>query len=410
MSRALAAALLTLAVLCAPGAPAATAPAREPDAATRLLGLDAGSDPGGPGAWVRLETDGPLARVETSVLGEPSRLIVELPGLTTDLAERRIPLDSPHARQVRLSADAAGLRISIEAGGATAPFDGRRVVPDATGLRIALGPAPTPARPIDIRRPAPAAPAPDPPSAPAARRPAPLYTSAPEAPKAPAERSAVTLPQLARPPAPDLAPAEAAAPEGSIELRFRSTEIGEVIRTIASATGVPHVADEGLTLRGPVTITGSVRVTPREALELLDAALLLKGFAAFPAPGGVRKILHLSSAGSAAPWRPGGPGDGEAPVATLVRLEAARARDVHGALRPLAGTSTLLLAYPPTNSLILAGSESRVRRLLGLVQALDRDAFEGVTVRRLRHRGAREVAHLLDATFGESTGGAVCGR
>jgi len=179
-----------------------------------------------------------------------------------------------------------------------------------------------------------------------------------------------------------------------VDMRFREASFDEVIERVAGATGERFILDERL--QGTVTIMVPDRVGPEEALELLHAALLLKNMTAVPGPEGVRKILPVGEAASAA--RRGTVSDeigsGEALV-TLLPLRAADARELAADLEPYAGESSLVLPYEPGNSLILAGSELRLQRLIALARLLDTSSEEMVIVRRPRHRGAAELGALL---------------
>jgi type IV pilus assembly protein PilQ len=91
------------------------------------------------GAIVHLRTDGEVTSAESFTLDNPARLVVDLPGLTSDLEQARIEFGSPQAERVRIGQHAEMVRIVIDAGSAPAPFQGRRVVPASGGLLIALG-------------------------------------------------------------------------------------------------------------------------------------------------------------------------------------------------------------------------------------------------------------------------------
>jgi general secretion pathway protein D len=210
------------------------------------------------------------------------------------------------------------------------------------------------------------------------------------------ERSAGAEPTLSRRGA--ILAVEFPLPEGArnagITLSFVDTELAEVVREVAKATGASFLFDDRL--RGRVTISVVERVTPREALEILHAALLAKGFAAVPSPGGAWRILPTGEAGTAAPLAGRAP-DAErvAPVTTLVRLHNASAKDLVPSLEQFAGGSVLAVPFEPTNRVILAGSERQLQRYVVLVQALDDAEAVELAVITLRHRDAAEIAGIL---------------
>jgi general secretion pathway protein D len=209
------------------------------------------------------------------------------------------------------------------------------------------------------------------------------------------------LPGLLASSQPEAAPERDPAREqtGEVVLEYRDTELSEVLRRVGQATGRSFLFDD--TLRGRVTIAVPEPVSPAEANEIVNAALLLAGYAVVPAPAGIHKVLKIQDASLDAPWRPGAPGsEGQAPVSTLIRLHSASAEEVVSKLRHLMGKSAIAVAYPPTNSVILCDSESRLHRVLGILRALDQGADGELIFRSLRYRSSEEVAGIIEGVYG----------
>jgi general secretion pathway protein D len=189
-------------------------------------------------------------------------------------------------------------------------------------------------------------------------------------------------------------PLPAGARDVGITLRFVDSELADVVREVAQATGTSFLFDERL--QGRVTISVVNRVSAAEAVEILQAALLSKGFAALPSPGGAFRILPAGDAKGVAPWTTAAPDAGrEAPVTTLVRPRFATAGDLVAALERSAGAGIGAIAYAPSNSVILSGSEARLHRYLALLRALDEAEAEQLELVVLRHRAAAAIAGVL---------------
>jgi general secretion pathway protein D len=184
-----------------------------------------------------------------------------------------------------------------------------------------------------------------------------------------------------------------------LKMEFRDADLEEVVQAVARITGVPYIF--GDQIAGSVTILVYQPVSRSEAAALLDAALLMKGYAAVPIPGRGRKIVPI--AGATAPWQEtlGEEGGGEF-VTTLLHLEAADVESMLTALRPLLGTHTMGFAHEPSNSLILAGSAARLERLRNAVRALDTAEAERTLIWRIQHRPAEDVARELREAFDEN--------
>src|SRR5262249_15508573 len=94
--------------------------------------------------------------------------------------------------------------------------------------------------------------------------------------------------------------------------------------------------------------------------------------------------------------------ESEQVVTTLVRLSAASASDLAKLLAPT-DRSSLVVAYEPTNSLIIAAAQDRIAYLLELMRALDQSAATRLEVIPLRYADASQVATQLQTVFTPKT-------
>jgi type IV pilus assembly protein PilQ len=127
----------TPSVSAGPDASAPVAVASRP--ATKLLAVE--PEKSADGTLVRLRTDGSVAGVETSVLADPARLVLDLTGVRTTNAPAATAIGSPQVKQVRVASHAEKVRVVFDAPSSQA-LDQRRVVPVADGLLVALGSGP----------------------------------------------------------------------------------------------------------------------------------------------------------------------------------------------------------------------------------------------------------------------------
>jgi len=182
---------------------------------------------------------------------------------------------------------------------------------------------------------------------------------------------------------------------GSIPVHYDAWELAPIVNAIGHATG--HTFIHGDDLRGRVSVTVPSRVTPGEALELLNAILFIQGFAAIPIDKDTSKIVKMTEVSSSAPRVDGSLElTRDRPVTTLLSLQDVSAESVVTALGSLVSKDSVALAYPPTNSIILAGSEGQIARLMTLSRLIDRSAKEEILVRSLRYRDAETIANVLE--------------
>lgn len=108
-----------------------------PPAATTLTGVSAQATDGG--VLVGLSADGGIGALEAFTLEDPSRLVIDLPGLAAASSATSQSVDSDVVTGVRLGAHSGKVRVVIDGGPAAGDFSGRQIMPGATGLWIAVG-------------------------------------------------------------------------------------------------------------------------------------------------------------------------------------------------------------------------------------------------------------------------------
>ena len=155
---------------------------------------------------------------------------------------------------------------------------------------------------------------------------------------------------LACPAAPALAAAQVVE-GGAIRLHYQRAPLKQIAEEIGRATGRTIIIDPDM--RGSFTITIARAVSPAEALAVLDASLIMQGYALLQGDDGALKVLAVTDAATGSQWR--GPlsleEDRSTLVTTLLTLEDAKAEDVASQMQHLVSRQDTLLAFPPSNSL-----------------------------------------------------------
>jgi len=111
--------------------------AAEPIPATRFTGMDV--EETADGILLKLQADGLISSVMTFTLDDPARLVVDLLDLENAADLSTLELNSERVSRIRVGEHADKIRVVVDGGTASEPFDGRRVVPTPTGLVVALG-------------------------------------------------------------------------------------------------------------------------------------------------------------------------------------------------------------------------------------------------------------------------------
>jgi len=113
------------------------ASSKEVPVASNLLAIEELNTGGG--LLLHLIANGPVSAATTLTLEDPDRLVIDLLGLVSELAQSRHYLGSDHVKRIRVGQHADMVRVVVDAGVVPNAFDGRRLIPVADGLLIALG-------------------------------------------------------------------------------------------------------------------------------------------------------------------------------------------------------------------------------------------------------------------------------
>jgi type IV pilus assembly protein PilQ len=91
------------------------------------------------GVLLHLEADGVIGATESFTLEDPARLVVDLPGLTSNMTASKIEVGSPMVSRVRIGSHPGKIRVVIDGGEGAGSFEGRRIMPAADGLFVTMG-------------------------------------------------------------------------------------------------------------------------------------------------------------------------------------------------------------------------------------------------------------------------------
>jgi general secretion pathway protein D len=190
--------------------------------------------------------------------------------------------------------------------------------------------------------------------------------------------------------------------EDRVQLDFNDVELKVVIDTIARLTGRNFIYDDRV--RGKITVVSPTSITIDEAYAVFESVLRVKGFTTVEAPGGVIKIIPLSEAKESNVELESGAGvppASERFVTRLIPLRYIDAAAIAETLRPFVSRDALLVAYAPTNTVILTDSATNIGRILSVVQAIDVETYRAELTRiQLEHADPGTVAAQLSEIFG----------
>ncbi len=190
--------------------------------------------------------------------------------------------------------------------------------------------------------------------------------------------------------------------DDKVQLDFNDVELSVVIDTIARLTNKNFIYDDRV--RGRVTIVSPTSITVDEAYAVFESVLQVKGFTTVTGPGGAIKVIPIREAKESnietlrgARTTP----DSDRTVTRLIPLQYIDAEAITNTLKPLVSKDASMVAYPPTNTVILTDAASNIRRILTILQSIDVETYkEELTVIKVRHADASTLAQQLSEIFG----------
>ncbi|SDZ81284.1 type II secretion system protein D (GspD) [Desulfuromusa kysingii] len=184
------------------------------------------------------------------------------------------------------------------------------------------------------------------------------------------------------------------AGELEVTLDFQNVELIDMIGTISELTGKNFVYDESV--RGKVSIVSPRPVSVDEAYRLFSTVLRVKGFTIVPS-GEVNKIISIRSAKEENLPISNGKNLGEQFITRIIELKNLDATVVVDTiLRPLMPKTSHVVAYEPSNTIVMTDSAANIRRLAKILAELDR-SWDGdrMEIVPLKFAEAEEIAEMV---------------
>jgi general secretion pathway protein D len=194
-----------------------------------------------------------------------------------------------------------------------------------------------------------------------------------------------------------------APPSQGILFNFKDVELHQIIDLISNLTGKNFLMDDKV--RGKVTIISPRPVSLDEAYNVFLSILEVQGFTVVPQGPIIKIVPSREVKERPLPTAIDGQRESlentsDAFVTQLIPLRHADANEVRGLLAGLMSRAGSLLAYAPTNTLILTEVQSNVSRLMKIIRALDIEAPAAILkVISMQHAAADQMAASLQTAL-----------
>lgn len=189
-------------------------------------------------------------------------------------------------------------------------------------------------------------------------------------------------------------------PERFISIDFNNVDIKVFIKFISELTTKNFVVDQRV--KGKVTIISPAKISVKEAYKVFESVLEVHGFTTVKA-GEIIKIVPSPDARSKnieTRLKEEADSPEDKVVTQLISLRYASPDEIKRLFAPLISKNSVILAYPPTNMLIVTDVYSNIKRLLRILHAIDVSGMgQELSVIPLEYANANEFVKILNSIF-----------
>ena len=233
--------------------------------------------------------------------------------------------------------------------------------------------------------------------------------AAPAVPAALDPAAAVPAPAPAVPAAAvPAAPGPRGAVKGGIMLNFQGASLTDVLNYLSEAAGFVIVQE--VTPTGTVNIVSRQPISPEEAIDLLNAVLVEKGYVAIR-NGRILKIINRKDAQKRdLPVAMGSDPEliprKDEMVTQILPLRYGEAAKLVENIRPLLSDNATISANEGSNAILLTDTQTNVRRIAQIIKAVDTSVagISTIHVYPLQYADAKELATVITQLFPSDSG------
>jgi general secretion pathway protein D len=183
-----------------------------------------------------------------------------------------------------------------------------------------------------------------------------------------------------------------------ITMDFQDVDLSTVIKFMGELTGKNFLV--GDQVRGKVTIISPKKITVQEAYKVFESVLEMNGYTAVPTADAIKIIPSGIARQTGLEIHEGKEADlvriDEKMITQVVPLEYASSEELRNLFTPLISKDGSVIAYRPTNHLVITERASNIHRLLKIIEQIDiRIIEEKISVFPLEFASARTLADKL---------------
>ena len=188
--------------------------------------------------------------------------------------------------------------------------------------------------------------------------------------------------------------------EQFVSIDFNNVDINVFIKFMSELTATNFVVDQRV--KGKVTIISPSKISLKEAYRVFESVLEVHGYTTVVA-GDIVKIVPSPDARSKnikTLLREEAASPEDKVVTQLIPLKYANPVDIKRLFTPMVSKSSVILAYEPTQTMIITDVHSNIRRLLKILRQIDIPGIgQEITVIPVEYADATKMVSLLSTVF-----------
>ena len=181
-----------------------------------------------------------------------------------------------------------------------------------------------------------------------------------------------------------------------ITLNMKDADIRILIQQVSKFTKKNFIIDPRV--KAKVTVISSNTLSTEEVYEVFLSVLQVHGYAAVPTGAVIKIVPQVNAKQGPLPLSTANSNFAADELITkIIRLDHVPASQLVPILRPLVPQQGHLAAYNPTNTLIITDHAGNIKRLLKIIQGVDRPDSDVLEIIPLKHAAASELVRILNS-------------
>ena len=198
---------------------------------------------------------------------------------------------------------------------------------------------------------------------------------------------------------------ESSPQESFISIDFNDVDIEVFIKFISELTGRNFIIDRRV--KGNISVISPTKISVDEAYRVFESVLEVHGYATVDA-GEITKIIpspYARTMNIETRLKKEADEPNDKIVTQLIHLKYADPNAVKQLCAPLVSKSSVVLAYSPTNMLIITDVYSNIKRLIRIIDSIDVTGIgQSISVLPIEFADAEAMVKIIDSVFNASSG------